>query len=222
MNNNTYKTMEGGEMMKKIILILVMVLICSLPVFAENYIQGKVTYNDSAPGIDSNYLELYLENKINDNLTSGITVDLNDIGIGMSLDVNFDLMYSEGHTIGIGTGADLVGMDLTYVKFKVLNYKLGDNMVFGAKARYNFAGNYWAVANIALDMDRIDIAIEGRVDSDGAEPYSFGTKLVYALSDDIDVEVGYEINGFDEAIGDWGNTIEDSNNTLYVKATVYF
>lgn len=226
MTDKNYKIMKGGGTMKKIFLVLILILVFTIPVFAGNYITGYVEFNDSETGIYTDYLELYLEHKASDNLTYGLTLDLNEINTinATSVDAALDLVFAKGQTLGIAAGMDVPTSSFTYIKGKILNYSLGDDITFNAKARYAFGDEtYWAVANLIFNpSEKVNIIVEARTDSNGYVPYSFGAQLIYAITEDFDLTVGYEINGFDAGINEWGAVIEDDSNTTYIKATYRF
>ena len=211
--------------MKRMILVLAMLLAFAIPAMATGSVTGYIEYNDAATEIYSDYLELKLNTKVSDDLTTGLTITINDINAVDPLDVaaSLDLIFAKGHTIGVATEIDIATSSFTYIQGNILKYSLDDDLTFNAKARYNFAGNYYAVANVAMDLGKFDLLVEGRVDSDGTVPYSAEAQLKYAVTKDLDVIVGYEINGWTDAINAWDKmTITSDANTMYAKIIYKF
>lgn len=133
------------------------------------------------------------------------------------------MIFAAGHTIGIATEFDIATSSFNYIQGSILKYSIGDDITFNAKARYNFAGNYYAVANVAMNLGKLNILVEGRTDSDGAVPYSVEAQLKYAVTEDLDVIVGYEINKWDDAINAWDTMkISNDSNTMYAKVVFRF
>jgi len=208
--------------MKKLILILIMILAFALPVLA-NTITFSAKTNDFVTYTDTT--ELYLEYKLNEKTTAGFTFTVNDLVFGTpteSIDATLDFILGNG-TAQLGAGYDISG-GTSYVKGKILNYGLGDDLKFNAKVKYNFpADTYWAVANVVLDLGKVDLIVETRTDSDGAELYSAEAKLTFNLTENMDLTVGYEINGWDDSINDWdAMTISDDLNTASAKLVIRF
>ena len=209
--------------MKKLILILVMCLTLTMAVFAENTITIDVETNDFATYTDTT--ELYLEAELNEDTIASITVTATDLmfenPVVVTIDGALDFTLEEG-TAQLGAGIDLSTNDI-YVKGKILNYSLTDDMDFNAKAKYNIGADYWAVANVVYTGEETEFIVEGRYDSDGYVLYSAEAQLTFALADDIDLTFGYEMNGWDDDINDWdAMSISDDLNTAYGKLVIRF
>jgi len=208
--------------MKKLILILIMILAFALPALA-NSITFSAKTNDFVTYTDTT--ELYLEYKLSEKTTAGFTLTVNDLVFGTpteSIDATLDFILGNG-TAQLGAGYDISG-GTSYVKGKILNYGLGDDLKFNAKVKYNFpADTYWAVANVVLDLGKVDLIVETRTDSDGIVPYSAEAQLTFGLTENMDLIVGYEINGWDDSINDWdAMTISSDAETAYGKIVIRF
>jgi hypothetical protein len=209
--------------MKKLILILIMILAFALPALA-NTITFSAKTNDFVTYTDTT--ELYLEYKLSEKTTAGFTLTVNDLVFGTpteSIDATLDFIFGNG-TAQLGAGYDISG-GTSYVKGKILNFSLGDDLKFNTKVKYNFpADTYWAVANVIFNVgEKVDLIVEGRTDSDGAELYSAEAQLTFGLTENMDLTVGYEINGWDDSINDWdAMTISSDAETAYGKIVIRF
>jgi len=211
--------------MKKLILVLVMLLAFAIPVLATGTITTSVETHDFAIYTDTT--EIYFESKLSEDMTAGITLTVNDLifdaPITSSVDVTLDFLLEEA-AAQLGAGIDISSGDY-YIKAKLLGFSIADGINLNAKAKYNMpAGDYWAVANLVCDVgDSMDLILEARTDSDGFVPYSFEAQLTYAVTEDIDVVVGYEVNGWDDGINDWDSmSISDDSETAYGKVVFRF
>ena len=209
--------------MKKLILILIMILAFALPAFATNTITFSVETNDFATYTDTT--ELYLEYKLGEKTTAGFTFTVNDLVFGTpteSIDATLDFIFGNG-TAQLGAGYYISG-GTSYVKGKILDFSLGDDLKFNTKVKYNFpADTYWAVANVIYTKDKVKLILETRTDSDGFVPYSAEAQLTFGLTENMDLTVGYEINGWDDSINDWdAMTISSNAETAYGKVVIRF
>ena len=194
--------------MKRMILVLAFVLAFALPVMASNF-AGTVTvgvdYLSTGELVDST--EISLDTVINDTTTANITLTVNELLFGTlatSIDgtLNFDL--GEGETAEVGASFDLITNDIG-VYGQYLGLPIGDDMLVNGKVKVSLPANtYYAVANLVYDVDEdIGLIVEVRLDSDGAEAFSAEAKLSYAVAEDIDITIGYELNDWSDGINDW-------------------
>ena len=125
-------------------------------------------------------------------------------------EVEADLVY----TVDAVTG-EAAELDVTYdvltmgvnVYAEYLNYPVDDEgeYVLSGAAQYDYpAGTYVAVATVEYALaEDMDLIVEGRLDSNGAAPYSAEVQLVYALAANTDLTVGFEMNDWDDDINDY-------------------
>lgn len=202
---------------------MILILAFTLPVFATGTVTIGAVTNDFVTYTDTT--EFYIESQISDDVLAGITLTVNDLVFGdptATVDATLDFTLREGETAQLGAGVDITA-GTYYVKGKILNYSLSDNMHFNAKAKYNFGGTYWAVANVVMNGERVDLIVEARVDSDGTVPYSAEAQLTFGLSKNVDVIVGYEWNNWSDSINSWdAMSIVGSENTFYGKVIIRF
>ena len=101
---------------------------------------------------------------------------------------------------------DILTMGLTaYAEY--MNYPVDDEgeFVLSGAGEYNYpVGTYVAVATVEYDMaEDMDLIVEGRVDSNGAAFWSAEVQLIYALAENTDLTVGFEMNDWDDDINDY-------------------
>jgi len=105
---------------------------------------------------------------------------------------------------------DLIGLGLT-VYAEYMNYPVDDagEYVLSGAAQLDYdtvAATYEYVAVATLEYalaDDMDLIVEGRVDSNGAAPWSAEAQLIYALADNTDLTVGFEMNDWEDDINDY-------------------
>lgn len=125
-----------------------------------------------------------------------------------------------------------------YFEGQILNVILGDdddeelaNFVFNAYGDYTLAAvpDYTAVANFiySFEDEPMTLTVEGRLDSDGAAPYSAEAKLKYTLDTNTSVYLGAEMNNWKADINEWDSlwcegVIDDSVTKVYAGVDVSF
>lgn len=214
--------------MKKLILALVLIIAFAIPVLADDF-SGTVTvgvdYLSTGEIIDT--AEFAIETDISDDLAVSVTLNVDELVFGtpaVSVDGKLKFAIDEGETAEIGVNLDVITSDVeVYGQYKGL--PIADDMLLNAKIQGAFpADTYYAVATLIYDIDEdIDLIVEARYDSDGAEIFSAGVELSYAVSENIDVKVGYEFNDWEDGINDWDcmNILSDVN-TAYVELVFRF
>ena len=108
---------------------------------------------------------------------------------------------------------------------KYLNYPLADDFVLSGLAKYTYpTANYVGVATLVYAFaDDMTLTVEGRVDSDGAAPWSAEAKLAYALAENTTLSVGFEMNDWEDDINDYDElNILDNLGTLKAELKVKF
>jgi hypothetical protein len=119
-----------------------------------------------------------------------------------------------------------------YLEAEYLNLVLGDKdelseFVFNAYGEYLITAvpDFVAVANFiySFEDEPMDLIVEGRLDSDGAALYSAEAQLQYAIAENTDLEIGVEMNDWDDDINDWDEvTILDTTTKVYAGIEVKF
>jgi len=210
--------------MKRLIIALVIFFVLASVGFTENTITVEVETNDFSAYTDTT--ELYLEYEVSEDTIAGFIVTVDDLifddPVVLTIEGVLDFTLEEESTAQLGAGIEVFTNEI-YVKGNVLNYKISDDVDFNAKAKYNIGTDYYAVANLVYTGDETEFIIEGRTDSDGGEFYSAEAQLTFALSDDVDFTLGYEMNDWDDDINDWDEmAIIDGTDTAYGKIVIKF
>lgn len=158
------------------------------------------------------------------------TYDMNTAMVVQTHEVELDLVYTvDAYTEEAGE------LDLTYdiltgglsAYAEYMNYPVddaGDYLLSGA-VQYDYpVGTYAAVATVEYALaDDMDLIVEGRVDSNGAAFWSAEAQLVYALAENTDLTVGFEMNDWDDDINDYDDmTISGTAGTLTAELAVSF
>jgi len=221
--------------MKRLILALILVLAFALPVLAGEEVEASDDFSGTVTiGVD--YLstgelidttEVNIETDISDEATIGITLTIEELVFGTpAVSVEGVLKYTidEGETAEVGTNFDVITSDIeVYGQYKGL--PISDEMLLSGKVLGAFPANtYYAVATLVYDVNEdTELLVEARYDSDGAEVFSAGVQLSYALTEDIDLKVGYEFNDWSDDINDWDEfEITDGVDTAYAEVTFNF
>jgi len=221
--------------MRKLILVLVLVLAFALSVMASGEVEegdnfsGKVTigvdYLSTGELIDST--EVSIETDISDDAIIEVTLTMEELIFGtpaVSVDGVLKYTIDEGETAKVGANFDVITSDIeVYGQYKGL--PVTDGMLLSGKVLGAFPVNtYYAVATLVYDINEdTELLVEARFDSDGTEVFSAEVQLKYAITEDIDVKVGYELNDWSDAINDWdGFEITDGVDTAYAEVTFKF
>lgn len=221
--------------MKKLILALVLVLAFALPVLAGEEVEegddfsGTVTigvdYLSTGELVDST--EVSIETDISDDATVGITLTIEELVFGTpAVSVEGVLKYTidEEETAEVGANFDVITSDIeVYGQYKGL--PVTDEMLLSGKILGAFPVNtYHAVATLVYDINEdTELLVEARFDSDGTEVFSAEAQLKYAITEDIDVKVGYELNDWSDDINDWdGFEITDGVDKAYAEVVFKF
>lgn len=139
-------------------------------------------------------------------MDTAMAVQTHEIGVDLAYTVDADT--EEAAALGVTYNVLTAGADITA---EYMNYPVDDEgeYVLSAAGEYNYpAGTYVAVATVEYDMaEDMDLIVEGRVDSDGAAFWSAEVQLVYALAENTDLIVGFEMNDWDDDINDYDDMI---------------
>jgi hypothetical protein len=139
-------------------------------------------------------------------MDTAMAVQTHEIGVDLVYTVDADT--EEAGELGITYDVLTGGADITA---EYMNYPVDDEgeYVLSAAGEYNYpAGTYVAVATVEYDMaEDMDLIVEGRVDSDGAAFWSAEVQLIYALAENTDLTVGFEMNDWDDDINDYDDMI---------------
>jgi len=162
------------------------------------------------------------------------TYDMDTAMAVQTHEVEVDLVY----TVDADT-EEVAELDLTYdiltmgltAYAEYMNYPVGDEGEFvlsgAGELEYDtIAATYEYVAVATLEYalaDDMDLIVEGRLDSDGAAWYSAEVQLVYALAENTDLTVGFEMNDWDDDINDYDDMIiSGTAGTLTAELAVEF
>lgn len=145
-------------------------------------------------------------------VTLGWEYDMNTAMVAQDHDVNVDLLYTvdadTSETAGLGVAYSILTAIAT-IDANYMNYPLADDYVLSGAGEYDYpAGTYVAVATLEYDMaEDMDLIVEGRVDSDGAAFWSAEVQLTYALAENTELIVGFEMNDWDDDIDDYDDMV---------------
>ena len=139
-------------------------------------------------------------------MDTAMAVQAHEIGVDLVYTVDADT--EEAGELGVTYDVLTGGADISA---EYMNYPVDDEgeYVLSAAGEYNYpAGTYVAVATVEYDMaEDMDLIVEGRVDSDGAVFWSAEVQLIYALAENTDLTVGFEMNDWDDDINDYDDMI---------------
>lgn len=162
------------------------------------------------------------------------TYDMDTAMAVQTHEVEVDLVY----TVDADT-EEAAELDLTYdiltagltAYAEYMNYPVDDegDYVLSGAAQLDYdtiAATYEYVAVATLEYalaDDMDLTVEGRLDSNGAAPYSAEAQLVYALAVNTDLTVGFEMNDWEDDINDYdAMNIIGTSGTLTAELAVSF
>ena len=155
-------------------------------------------------------------------MDTAMAVQTHEIGLDLVYTVDADT--EEAAELGVTYDVLTGGADITA---EYMNYPVNDEgeFVLSGAGEYNYpVGTYVAVATIEYDMaEDMDFIVEGRVDSDGAAFWSAEVQLIYALAENTDLTVGFEMNDWDDDINDYDDMIiSGTAGTLTAELAVEF
>lgn len=152
--------------------------------------------------------------------------------VGLQLDfTNIDENHEDSVAF-VSAEYDLLTTDITLAG-EYLNLYLGDDedelseFTFNVHGEYTIAAvpDYVAMANFLYNFedDPMVLVVEGRLDANGAAPYSAEAQLQYAVAEDTDLKLGVEMNDWDDDINDWDDmNIIDTTTKVYAGIEVSF
>ncbi len=192
--------------MKKLLIIL-LVLIFTLPVMAENKWDGTVTesveYNSLGELTDST--EIAVSTEIDEDIDASFTFTVNDLvsfnPVGLSADGTLTFQIDEGEAVELGTDIDLITYDMgIYAKYTGL--AIGDKGILDTMVKGEFPANtFYGISTLTYNVNKdLDLIVEARYDSDGAESFSTEAQAKYIVNEDLDITFGAELNEWDDAI----------------------
>ena len=218
--------------MKKLILVMVLIFAFAIPVMASPIeISGTFTTEAEYDLLgtydltDTTVFTAKTEFSETTSAEATLTVDeliFGTVGLDVSGKLCFDL--GDGETVELGIDADLLTYDLAFGG-KYLGLAISDDILANAKVKYQYpAGTYYGVANLIYDFgENMDLVLEARYDSDGAELYSAEAQINFAVSSNIDLKVGYEYNDWSDGINDWDACeITSDADRVYGKIVISF
>lgn len=155
-------------------------------------------------------------------MDTAMAVQTHEIGVDLVYTVDADT--EEAAELGVTYDVLTGGADISA---EYMNYPVDDEgeFVLSAAGEYNYpVGTYVAVATLEYDLaEDMDLIVEGRVDSDGAALWSAEIQLVYALAENTDLTVGFEMNDWDDDINDYDDmVISGTAGTLTAELAVTF
>lgn len=155
-------------------------------------------------------------------MDTAMAVQTHEIGLGLVYTVDVDT--EEAAELDVTYDVLTAGVNV-YAEY--MNYPVDDEgeFVLSAAGEYDYpAGVYVAVATLEYDLaEDMDLIVEGRVDSDGAALWSAEIQLVYALAENTDLTVGFEMNDWDDDINDYDDmVISGTAGTLTAELAVTF
>ena len=139
-------------------------------------------------------------------MDTAMAVQAHEIGVDLVYTVDADT--EEAAELGVTYDVLTAGADISA---EYMNYPVDDEgeYVLSGAGEYNYpAGTYVAVATVEYDIaEDMDLIVEGRVDQDGAAFWSAEVQLIYALAENTDLTVGFEMNDWDDDINDYDDMI---------------
>jgi hypothetical protein len=156
------------------------------------------------------------------------TYDMDTAMAPQTHEAGVDLLYTVDadteETAGLGVSYDVL-LATAVIDANYMNYPLADDYVLSGAVQYDYpAGTYAGVATLEYDLaEDMDLTVEGRVDSDGAVFWSAEVQLAYALAENTDLTVGFEMNDWDDDINDYDDmVISGTAGTLTAELAVSF
>ena len=219
--------------MKKLALVLVLILALAIPVLAGELTgQVETGFEYAMPGELVDITEVSVETAVNDTTTAKVILTVEELlfGSGLVVDAEGKLQFAidEGETAEVGAKVDVLTGDVR-LRGKYLGLTFADDFALNSYAEYKYdvddVNSYHIVSTLIYDYDEdLDVLVEGRVDSDGMDAtLSAEIQATYAVNEDTDVTVGYEINDWSDNINDWGDyDIVSDTDTVYAKVVVRF
>lgn len=215
--------------MKKLILALVLLLTFALPVLASDDYSGTVTvgaeYNSDGDLIDT--ADFSITSELNETTKVVVILETTEMLFGTpDVDVIGKLCFDwgEGETAEVKAKVDVLTGDLQF-DGKYIGLPIGDDMTLSAKGRYKYpSDNYYTVGTLVYDFNEdTTVIVEARLDSDGGELFSAEAQVRYAITEDIDIKVGAELNDWADDIDDWDDMeIADGTDCVYVEVIFRF
>ncbi len=153
-------------------------------------------------------------------MDTAMAVQAHDVEVDLLYTVDADTEETTGLTVGYDILTAIATIDANY-----MNYPLADDYVLSGAVQYDYpAATYAGVATVEYDLaEDMDLILEGRVDSDGAALLSAEVQLVYALAENTDLTVGFEMNDWDDDINDYDDmVISGTAGTLTAELAVSF
>jgi len=156
--------------------------------------------------------------------------DMNTAMVAQDHDVEIDLLYTVDadtvETAGLTVGYSILTAIAT-IEANYMNYPVDDEgeFVLSGAVGYDYpAATYVGVATVEYDMaEDMDLIVEARVDNDGAAFWSAEVQLIYALAENTDLTVGFEMNDWDDDINDYDDmVISGTAGTLTAELAVSF
>ncbi|HAJ32068.1 MAG TPA: hypothetical protein DCK79_01655 [Candidatus Atribacteria bacterium] len=161
-------------------------------------------------------------------VTLGWTYDMDTAMAVQTHEAEVDLLYTvdadTSETAGLGVSYDVLLTTAT-IDANYMNYPLADDYVLSGAVQYDYpAATYAGVATLEYDLaEDMDLTVEGRVDSDSTAFWSAEVQLAYALAENTDLTVGFEMNDWDDDINDYGDmVISGTAGTLTAELAVSF
>jgi ethanolamine utilization microcompartment shell protein EutS len=156
------------------------------------------------------------------------TYDMNTAMAVQTHEAEVDLLYTVDadteETAGLTVGYDILTAIAT-IDANYMNYPLADDYVLSGAVQYVYpTATYVGVATLEYDLaEDMDLIVEGRVDSDGVAFWSAEVQLIYALAENTDLTVGFEMNDWDDDINDYDDmVISGTAGTLTAELAVSF
>lgn len=225
---------KQNKLMKKLVLALALVFVLA---FSFTALAAPIEFSGSFT-TEAEYdllgtldlvdtTKLTVSTAINDTTTAQATLKIKELIFGtVALDAEGKLKFDlgEGESAEIKVNVDLLDGDLKFGG-KYMGLPIGDVGLINVKAEFKYPANtYYAVATLIYDLsDGLELLFEARIDSDGGELSSFELQANYAITDDIDLRVGAEINDWADDINDWDDLeIVDGVDKIYAKVVVNF
>ena len=156
------------------------------------------------------------------------TYDMDTAMAPQTHEAGVDLLYTVDadteETANLNVTYDVINVTaVVYADY--MNYSLVDDYVLSGAVEYDYpAGTYAGVATLGYALaEDMALAVEGRVDSDGAAFWSAEAQLVYTLDTNTALTVGYEQNTWSDDLKDYdAMTISDTLGTLTAGLEVTF
>ena len=211
-------------------MILVLIFLYSINVMASNTISETVKetieYNSEGELTDKTKISVDIDvsKDIDANIAFTVKNLISAEPIGLNLEGELIYLTDDGGKISIGGDIDLITDDSgLFVKY--MGLKLGDKGNLDSKAKIEFPAQTWyAISTLAYNLSE-DILLLGelRYDSDGVEIFSAEAQLKYAISKNVDITFGAELNDWEDDINDWDSyTIKSGIDKVYTEIVIKF